>query len=103
MKFNREAAKNAKIFAAPNSEFSVPPLCSLCFCGESWLSVYLPQRHREHGGFTEENFGYRIAVFPSSYGSLHVLGVEFQFHLKHFRKTRGKPIFNLMHINFVAE
>jgi SpoIID/LytB domain protein len=39
------------------SAFSVPPLCSLCLCGECLLNVfskqYSPQRHREHRGGTE--------------------------------------------------
>src|SRR6185295_17462305 len=30
------------------SAFSVPPLCPLSLCGESLLSFYSPQRHREH-------------------------------------------------------
>ena len=35
------------------SAFSVKPPCSLCLCGECLLSVFSPQRHREHRGGTE--------------------------------------------------
>jgi hypothetical protein len=33
---------------------SVQPPCSLCLCGDSLVAIYLPQRHREHGGCTEK-------------------------------------------------
>jgi hypothetical protein len=33
--------------------FSVHPLCSLCLCGDFPFEFFKPQRHREHGGCTE--------------------------------------------------
>ncbi|HYU99945.1 MAG TPA: SpoIID/LytB domain-containing protein [Pyrinomonadaceae bacterium] len=48
------------------SAFSVPPLCSLCLCGECLLSVYSPQSHKEHRGGTAS---FKLARHPNSDGA----------------------------------
>ena len=45
------------------SAFSVKPPCSLCLCVECLLSLYSPQRHREHGEGTES---FKLVHHPNS-------------------------------------